>query len=449
MVGRRKDVKAGSATLVVVVILVVVGLAVTLFFANEHKKRQRMENYQRELAAHAAAEKAQAAAAAAAAQAQAEEEAAKNKADAEEAARKAAQVAEQEKKAAEKKAKITRFEDADQAFIGAQADFWTKDVSPSSEPTWCLVPQEGGEGRIFEIVPGKDGAVTTVKALDENKKIQTMTLELFQTRHLNGDVNWFVLRDGKALLRPSKKSENAQQVQDKFSIPQEGRDFDIAEQLYGDAAKAVKVYKMTPPPIKWNVAFVTKKGVTVPVGKVGFGEPVTRAMFRPAAEKLLQQAASKMNRDFASNALAASKDARNALNSAFTPKKRTHFLYDKGTIKRTVDGLVYVPRQFKTARKEFNRNERQREQDEARNAAHRAEWEALYAEALRQERAEIRARAEWEKSRAKASATKPSVADAPHVTIQSEHIEAALEAGTFIFSRAGAAETAASPTDSQ
>ena len=445
MAGRRRDVKDGSATVIVVIILVVVGLAATLFFANEHKKKKIVQNYQRELVAQAEAEKARAAAAAQAEKDRAEEEAAQAKAEADEKAKKAAQVAEKEQKDAEKKAKITRFEDADQAFIGAQADFWSK-ADSSGEPTWCLVPQEGGEGRIFEIIPGKDGAASVVKALDENKKIQTMTFELFQTRHLNGDINWFELRDGKALLRTTQKSKNAEQSQDKFSIPQDGRDFDIAEHLYGDAAKAVKVYKMTPPPIQWNVAFVTKKGVTVPVGKVGFGEGVKRAMFRPAAEKLLQQVAARMNRDAASGALAAAKDKQTALNKPYTAKKRTHFLYDKGTVKRTVDGLVYVPRQYKAARKEFNRNERQREQDEARNAAHKAEWEALYAEALRQEREEIKARAEWERSRAKAAVSKPSVADVPRVTVQSEHIEAALEAGTFIFSRAEATNEAA-PTE--
>lgn len=445
MIERRRDVKDGSATVIVVIILVVVGLAATLFFANEHKKKQIVQNYQRELAAHAAAEKAKAAAAAQAEKDKAEEEAALAKAEADEKAKKSAQIAEKDQMAAEKQAKITRFEDADQAFIGAQTDFWSKD-DRAGEPAWCLVPQEGGEGRIFEIVPGKDGAATVVKTLDANKKVQTMTLELFQTRHLNGDVNWFVFRDGKALLRTSQKSQNAERAQDKFEVPPEGRGFDIAEHLYGDAAKAVKVYKMTPPPVKWNVAFVTKKGVTVPVGTVGFGESVKRAMFRPAAEKLLQQVAARMNREAATGALTAAKNKQAALNAPYTAKKRTHFLYDKGTVKRTVDGLVYVPRQYKPARKESSRNERQREQDEARNAAHKAEWEALYAEALRQERAEIKARAEWERSRAKAAVSKPSVADVPRITVQPEHIEAAIDAGTFIFSRAGAADASA-PTE--
>ncbi len=428
MVDKRRRMKDGSALIVVVLVLVVAGIGTMIYFANQHNQRKRMLNYQRELAAQKAAEEARAAAAAQAERDKAAADAEAEKAEAAEAARKAAQKAADEKKTAEKKAKITRFEDADQAFIGAQAEMWTEGTA-ANEPTWCLVPGEGGEGRIFEILPAAAGGSKVVKTLGENHVIETMTFELFQTRYLSGEANWFVLRDGKALLKASKRSENA--LADKFSVPDDGRNFDIAEHLYGDAAKAVKVYKMTPPPLKWNVAFVTQKGVTVNVGTVGFGEVITRDLFRPAVKKLVVAAAAKMQAERVTT-----EKGKRTVASSFTPsKKRTHFLYDKGTIKRTVEGLIYVPRQYKAARKEFSRNERQRQQDEDRQAARKAEWQALYDEALRQAKEEAAERAQWERARTTASTAK-AVSDIPEIVVEPAHIEQALNAGTFIFSPA-------------
>lgn len=426
--------KRGSAMMAVVIALVVVGLAVMLYFYNDYTTRKRAAAYQQQLIAERAAEEKRAADEAAAAKLRAEEEEERNRADAEaEAAKKAKELA-ADKKNAEKRAKIERFGDAEQAFIGAQVEFWTPATS-NGEPTWCLVPQDGGEGRIFEFIPGADGKTAQVKGLGENGSVETMTPELFQTRHLNGDVNWFVLRDGKALLRTSKRSENAQSGQDRFNVPEAGSDYDIAETIYGDAAKAVKVYKMKPPAVKWDVAFVTRKGVTVPVGQVAFGEKVTREMFRPAVTKLVQMAASKMNQEVKADA----KKKGQSVPSTFQPThKRTHFLYDKGKVKRTVEGFIYVPRRFVTARKTA-RNAHQAEQDAERNAEHEAEWKALYAEALRQEREEAAERTAWEKARARQGSVKKAPEATPGIVVQPEHIEAAIDAGTFIYSRVGAA----------
>ena len=222
-------------------------------------------------------------------------------------------------------------------------------------------------------------------------------------------------------------------------MPEEGSGYDIAEKIYGDAAKAVKVYKMRPPPIKWHVAFVTRGGRTLPVGKVAFGEKVTRELFRPAVKKALDEAAAKMSLPQPSAAASAPAEKGVAAPSSFTPsKKRTHFLYDKGKIKRTVDGLVYVPRVYKAAKKEFSRNKRQQEQDEERQAQHKAEWQALYDEALRQEKAEAAERAAWERSRSRGTA-KPKPAQQQQqqkVVVTPEHIERALDDGAFIYSPA-------------
>ena len=123
--------------------------------------------------------------------------------------------------------------------------------------------------------------------------------------------------------------------------------------------------------------------------------------------------------------------------SSFKPsKKRTHFLYDKGKIKRTVDGLVYVPRVFKTAKKEFSRNKRQQEQDEERAAQHKAERQALYDEALRQEKAEAAERAAWERARSRGAVKPKQQQRRQKVEVTPAHVERALDDGAFIYSPA-------------
>ena len=437
MMGDVRHVKEGSATAAVVIALVVVGLAATLYFAHQHQQKQRALAYQRSLVAQRQAEEKRAAEAAAAAAAKAEEEAERMKAYEEAEARKKAQAdakkAVAARKVAEKKEKALRFEDAEQAFIESKVDMWTKGPK-TGEPVWCLIPQEGGEGRIFEIVPGAGEAPATVRMLGDDGTVETMTDELFQMRFLNSEISWFVLRDGKSLLRASQRAENALKAQDKFSVPEEGRGYDIAEEIYGNAAKAVKGYKMTPPDIKWDVAFVTGKGVTVPVGQVGFGELVTREMFRPAAQKLLTAAAAKLQRE-----RVAAEKKKVGVASTFQPsKKRTHFLYDKSSIKRSVDGLVYVPRQFKEAHRASMRGARQAQQDAERNAAHKAEWQALYDEAIRQEKAEAAERTAWEKARLRA-ATAKKTSDIPAIVVEPADVDRALDAGYFIYAPVGAA----------
>ena len=428
-------VRRGSATMVVVIVLVVAGLAATLVCANRYNARKRMLAYQQRLAAEQKAEADRKAAAAEAARLAAEEEAARVRAEEEEAARKQS-VAERRKvaaaqKAVEKKAKTMRFEDAEQAFIEATVEMWTKpEGAESAEPTWCLLPRDGGEGLVFEVLPGKDGGGKTVCILGENGATETMTAELFQSRFMGDNVSWFVLRDGKALLRPSARATRMLEAEgrDRFSVPMDGEVYDIAAEVFGDAAKTVKVYRMKPPALAWDVAFITKKGVTVPLGKVPFGEPVTSALFRPAVTKLLEAAAVQLQKDQAAAAKQKGKVA-----SSFTPSsKRTHFLYDKGTVKRTVEGLVYVPRKFKPNPKAQNVEQ------------HKAEWQALYDEALRQEKSEAAERAAWEKARTAATSRRAS--DVPVVTVQPEHIEAALKAGSFIYSTAAAEDKPVEPT---
>jgi hypothetical protein len=125
-----------------------------------------------------------------------------------------------------------------------------------------------------------------------------------------------------------------------------------------------------------------------------------------------------------------------AVPSSFAPsKKRTHFLYDKGKIKRSVEGFVYVPRVFKTAKREFSRNKLQQEQDAERVAVLRAEWQALYDEALRQERAEAKEREVWERNRSRAAAPKPRERR-QKVVVTPAHVERALDEGAFIYSLA-------------
>ena len=430
--------KRGSAAVFVVVALVVLGLAAVLYFNSQYQRRQRMIAYEREKAELARQEAEEKAAKAAREKSEAEEAAAREKAEADAATKRVEAAKAVTERAKAEKAKQLRFEDAEQAFIGAEVAMWTKGED-SAESVWCMLPQEDGTGRFFEIVPAKGDTPRLVRALNAEGAVETMSPEIFATRNIDDDTSWFVLRDGKALLRTKKPPQPPEGSDEKISVPEEGSGYDIAEKIYGDAAKAVKVYKMRPPPIKWHVAFVTRGGRTLPVGKVAFGEKVTRELFRPAVKKALDEAAAKMSLPQPSAAASAPAEKGVAAPSSFTPsKKRTHFLYDKGKIKRTVDGLVYVPRVYKAAKKEFSRNKRQQEQDEERQAQHKAEWQALYDEALRQEKAEAAERAAWERSRSRGTA-KPKPAQQQQqqkVVVTPEHIERALDDGAFIYSPA-------------
>ena len=432
--------KRGSAAVFVVVALVVLGLAAVLYFNSQYQSRQRMIAYEREKVELARQEAEEKAAKAAREKAEAEEAAAREKAEADAAAKKAEAakvVAERAKAEKVEKVKQLRFEDAEQAFIGAEVAMWTKG-DDSAESVWCMLPYEDGTGRFFEIVPAKGDNPRLVRVLNAEGAVETMSPELFATRNFDDDTSWFVLRDGKALLRTKKPVQPSDGADEKISVPEEGSSYDIAEKIYGAAAKAVRVYKMRPPPIKWHVAFVSRGGRTLPVGKVAFGEKVTRDLFRPAVTKALEGVAAKMSLPQpASPSASAEKGA--VVPSSFTPsKKRTHFLYDKGKIKRTVDGLVYVPRVFKAAKKEFSRNKRQQEQDEERQAQHKAEWQALYDEALRQEKAEAAERAAWERARGRGTAAarpKPQQQQ-QKVEVTPAHVERALDDGAFIYSPA-------------
>lgn len=427
--------KRGSAAVFVVVALVALGLAVMLYFNHQYQSRQRMIAYEREKAELARKEAEEKAAKVAAEKAEAEEAAAREKAEAEAAAKKAASVKAVAERAKAEKAKQKRFEDAEQAFIGAEVEMWTKGET-DNESVWCMLPQEDGTGRFFEIVPANGDTPRLVRALNAEGSVETMAPELFAARNMDGDTSWFVLRGGKALLRTGKKPQPPEGEDEKISVPDEGIGYDIAEKIYGDAAKAVKVFKMRPPPIKWHVAFVTRGGRTIPVGKVAFGEKVTRDLFRPAVKQALEEAAAKMTRAAAA-ASAGAAAAAGAVPSSFTPsKKRTHFLYDKGKVKRTVDGLIYVPRVFKMAKKEFSRNKRQQEQDEERAAQHKAEWQALYDEALRQEKAEAAERAAWERARSRGAVKPKQQQRRQKVEVTPAHIERALDEGAFIYSPA-------------
>ena len=211
--------------------------------------------------------------------------------------------------------------------------------------------------------------------------------------------------------------------------------FDVAALLCGDAVQKAQRLGVEVPSIAWEITFFTKKGTEMPVGKVAFGEKVTRALFRPVVQKALEDKAEKMTQG---RAVVAAKSADAAVKRLESERfklswKRTHFLYGQAKMKRTVDGLVYVPRQYKSANREFVRNARQREQYEERDAAHRAEWQAAYNEAVRQEKQEQKDRAAWEKQHKERVAAAAQGTSVQAVTVTPQHVEHVLDEGTFTF----------------
>lgn len=424
--------KRGSAAVAVIAVLVALGLAVTIYFARQYQSRQRMIAYEREKVEFARQEAEKKAAKAMREKAEAEEAAAREKAEVEAAEKKARAVESAAERVRAEQASRLRFDNAGKAFVEAEVEMWTKNGEVADESVWCMLPRADGTGRFFEIVPARGNAPRLVRVLNAEGVVETMTPEHFVATFLGDDASWFVLRNGKVLLR-TKRAPSPEGAEEKISVPKEGGGYDIAEAVYGDAAKAMRVYKMRSPSVKWHVAFVTRGGRTLPVGKVAFGEKVTRELFRPVVKRALDEAAAKMSRARSASGAASVKAA---VPSSFAPsKKRTHFLYDKGKIKRSVEGFVYVPRVFKTAKREFSRNKLQQEQDAERVAVLRAEWQALYDEALRQERAEAKEREVWERNRSRAAAPKPRERR-QKVVVTPAHVERALDEGAFIYSLA-------------
>ncbi len=427
--------RRGSAAAVVIIVLAVAGIAVTFYFYHRHDLQKRVEAYQREQAEIKKADAARRAEADAAARARAEAEAELARVEAEAEAKRDAERA----AAARKSAVQEKYAAAEGAFRGAKVEEWTRGAADASKPAWCLVQQsEEDAPRLFEVEAKSGDATRVVRYMTAAGAEESMPQSEFAKRHLSGESGWLVMSGGRTMLHAPVRGRPAERLQ----VPAEGEDgFDVAEHVYGGAAKAIRRLGMTPPGIEWNVTFVTKLGREVPVGSVDFGGRVTRAMFRPAVKEVLDAAAANMVVDRPAAQAAPSGGATaTAVPSSFAPsKKRTHFLYDKGKIKRTVDGLVYVPRAYKTAKKEFSRNKRQQEQDEERDALHRAEWQALYNEALRQEKEEAAERAAWERARRKGAASAAAPRPRPdreRVVATSAHLEKALDEGTFKFSRA-------------
>ncbi len=375
-----------------------------------------------------------------------DEEAAKaaTKAKEEEETRKKAEVAER----IEAKQKLkTRFEEAEKAFNGKKVEIATAALT-SKVSGWCLVPGTDGRGRVFEILRAFGDDPGKVIGIDEKCREEPMFRSEFKERYLADAAGWLVLVDGKVLLY-SKNPQKVGVPSEKMALPEDDQSsYDIAQLVYGNVAKAVKAYEMQPPDISWDVTFVTESGRELPAGKVAFGQSITRDMFRPCVSAALVEAADKMNAK--SSARAKSTAPRRKEPEKFKLSwKRTHYLYDKGKIMRTVDGRTYVPRtytepeKYKKLRERMSERKRNREdgeiggqmkQDLERSDRLRAEWRKLYNEAVRQERAEARDRENWNKSRGRNGSGDTHSSSPNFVSVSQAHVDNAMKEGSFFYS---------------
>ncbi len=376
--------------------------------------------------------------------------------DAEEAAKAAAKAKEEEE--ARRKAEIaeriearqklkTRFEEAEKAFSGKQVEI-AGGVLQSRASGWCLVPGDEGKGRVFEIIPAFKDDPGKVMGIDEKCHEEIMFRSEFKERYLADAAGWLVLVDGKVLLY-SRNPQKAGIPSEKMALPEDSQSsYDIAQLVYGNAAKAVKAYEMQPPAVSWDVTFVTGSGRELPAGKVAFGQSITRDMFRPCISAALAEVADKKNAK--SRARAKYAVPRRKEPERFKLSwKRTHYLYDKGKIMRTVDGRIYVPRtysepeKYKKLRERLSERRRDRDdgeiggqmgQDLKRSERLRAEWRKLYNEAVRQERAEARDRENWNKTRGRNDSSGTSSSSPNFVSVSSDDVEKNMNDGTFFYS---------------
>lgn len=417
-------------------VVVVTAIVTGLIQYSKYTTRQKALAYQRQIAEQrAAAEKAEAEEKAKKA---AEEAAARERAEADAAAARIAQAKEIEKRNADEARKIvadaaassqehaiTVFKTGARKFAGAEiAGDWQKgDLEQAA--VWCLVPAVYGSVSYCQIVPGADG---TQVLRFVGGVVQTMPYARFAEEILAQHVT-VLLRtsDDLVWLRTTRDASDLATcpVPDAKAGP-----INQAERIYGEAAiKTIQAARMKPPKLSWKVSFVTGSGRKLSLGTQAFGEKLARKsveeVVRRALEAKAQQTVKELN----------ATRARKVAFPSFVPsRKRTHILYDGSSIKRTVDGLYYVPRsEPKWTKSSLSRNRRQQLQEQKRAQEHAQEWRKLYELAKRQENREAEERANWEKL--KAAAAKGEKVEIPSVTVTDRQVNDALADGHLEFAR--------------
>ena len=296
------------------------------------------------------------------------------------AAQRAAEVAKQADVRQKVLSRKQRYEDILRRFKEAKLDYW-KNAPAEDRPgkakvamTFnCLVPAADGSGDVmlFELTyaPGKPMEARILSAATDPAEISREDFNRFVA-----GVPYFVMREDRAYFCSEQKGVKS------YVVPLPGDNFNPSREVFGALFPAMEKLNMPRPSLSWRVLFRPKDAdADIEVAVASYGENLTRTHFfnkvREAMEKRGMQQARRQ---------AVAKAARKV-------KKRTVVLYDGDVIKRDINGVTQVPRNFTYSSSNRHKyywdthahNDEIRKEEQAR-----AKWQKLYDEALRQQRAE-------------------------------------------------------------
>ena len=162
-----------------------------------------------------------------------------------------------------------------------------------------------------------------------------------------------------------------------YAVPERNHVFRVDEQNLGDIYETSVALGMVAPNIKFRVRLKSESGKTnIAIGTIGYDETLERGCLEEAIAKQLGA------------------KARSGISTASKVKKRkfkrTVVLYDGVYIKQEIGGVTKVPREYN-----FIGTTNYKMDDHRAENAFRKKWEALHAEALRQEAQEKEIEAEY------------------------------------------------------
>ena len=315
----------------------------------------------------------------------AEEKDRQKKREAEERERQAKRLAEEEKARAERvarenaiRAEKALYKEAVALFRDGAFDFadaLPKDKTPGKcvAEFFCIRPfLENGEIIVFK---STEQGIASVCRLDGNGVRTPIEAEGFLSS-LDGK-DCLIAVDDKVYFRSKRKKPHVGQIR-KDAVA------DLMGEFFGDVAEDVRQFEIVPDNLSFEVVFIpqgSKKAIISEV--VEAGVPYSLEKVRDAVEE-----AFPMKEQKASSATGKRKRF-----------KRTVVLWDGAVIKKGIDGVTFVPRVAPSAASAANRYSARRvggryyyDRDYARAAARaghtRDHWQALYDEAVRQEKQE-------------------------------------------------------------
>ena len=408
------------AGIVVLSIVAIMGVAGVVMY-NSHVKRERIEAARRAEMARIEREKAEEAVRTQ--RLKEEEEAERKRREARlarEREEEARELAERERKhkAAKEEAERQRKLEAENkrrvAYRTAQGRFLApldmEGNAPTGEKTqsakvgskfWYVFASHASDKLIYEV---EKISSSCLKVMELSLEADAREVDFMDFKRMMDNETFAYTSGGKVWLKCKKSPAGS------YAIPEKGNDFCVASECLGRLHDMLVGFGTEFNEVRCRVTLRSDSGKTkVQLGVIGFGDSLPRNEIEKAMGK---QIGKKVNVTVATGA-----------GNIRKPKfKRTVVLYDGDMIKKGLDGVTKVPRQFKFLGTRVNGYRRYHSEAKARN-----DWQELYDEANRQEKQEQEAYAEYEAAlAAEKSKVKQLKEAASRLSSDDEAIDSAL-----------------------